>query len=154
MLKSFILNKEFVNYRKYTEEYKRNKFSNKIRSKGTGFIPIVVDSVDPILGGALSENSKIFRYGLEIDIHMDSTVDDLLIFVNEYLKQRNHSFNNLVLGLENGSFPNKKMILGNLYKEYRNKNDKILYFLLTRENTIVGYLLSIIDFFKRALIKN
>jgi hypothetical protein len=55
MLRSSILGKEFVNYRKSTVKDTRVQFSHKVRSQGMGNIPIVVDSVDKELTEALAE---------------------------------------------------------------------------------------------------
>ena len=95
MLKSSIIGKEFVNYRKITNEHERVHFSNKIRKEGVGNIPIVIDSVDKELTLLLAKHDPIFprniRFGFEIFLHMDHTVKDLLLVGFVYiLNQKNY----------------------------------------------------------------
>ena len=50
------------------------------------------------------------------------------------------------IGLEDGTIPDMNIDLGTLYKKNRNKDDKILYVLLTQEKTMYGYIMSIIRY--------
>lgn len=150
MLKSSILGHDFINYRKNTDKHTRNKFSNNVRSRGIGNIPIIVDSVDTELSKALATKDETFtrylKFGLEIIIHMDLTVADLLKEIKIELIRRDYEYGYLSIGLEDGSIPEMHTELGTLYKKYLNKEDKILYVLLTQEKTITGYIMSIIRY--------
>ena len=148
MMRNSILGQEFINYRKNTDRNQRTKFSDRVRNKGMGYIPIVVDSVDPELSLFLStkQNPRYIKYGLEIIIHMDLTIADLLKEIQIEFLKRDHEYTNLFVGLEDGSIPKANIILGDLYKKHRNIDDKILYVLLTRETTIYNYIISIIKY--------
>jgi len=158
MLKSSILGKEFVNYRKITTEDERIGFSNNIRKKGTGNIPIVIDSVDKELTLLLAKHDPIFtrniRYGFEVFFHMDKKVNDLIHIIKEEMNKKkdivktNISIDNLFisLGLEDGTILNINDELGIIYKKYRNPDDRILYILVTKETSIYGYIVSIIQY--------
>jgi hypothetical protein len=158
MLKSSIIGKEFVNYRKITNEHERVHFSNKIRKEGVGNIPIVIDSVDKELTLLLAKHDPIFprniRFGFEIFLHMDHTVKDLIGIIKEELHKKKDivktnisiDFLHISLGLEDGSILNINDDLGSIYKKHRNLDDKILYILITKETTIYGYIMSIIRY--------
>lgn len=150
MLRSSILGKDFVNYRKNTDRDTRSRFSNNVRSKGIGYIPIVVDSVDYELSLALATKDETFtryiKYGFELMIHMDMTVADLLKEIKIELVKKDYEYGYLSIGLEDGTIPELSMDLGFLYKKHRNKDDKILYVLLTQEKTVYGYIMSIIRY--------
>lgn len=150
MLKSSILGREFVNYRKNTDKDTRSRFSNNVRSKGIGYIPIVVDSVDPELSLGLATKDEMFtryiKYGFELMIHMDMTVADLLKEIKIELVKKDYEYGYLSIGLEDGTIPDMSTELGILYKQHRNKDDKILYVLLTQEKTVYGYIMSIIRY--------
>ena len=160
MLKSSILGKEFVNYRKITTEDERIGFSNNIRKKGIGNIPIVIDSVDKELTLLLAKHDPVFsrniRYGFEVFFHMDKKVKDLIHIIKEEMNKKkeivktNISIDNLFisLGLEDGTILNTQANddLGTIYKKYRNPDDRILYILVTKETSIYGYIMSIIQY--------
>ena len=156
MLKSSILGKEFVNYRKITNENERIKFSDKNRKRGTGNIPIVIDSVDKELSLLLAKHDPIFprniRYGFEIVLHMDQTIDDLIVIIKEEINKKKEivktksSIFDISLGLEDGTIMDIKNDLGNIYKKHINPDDKILYILITKETSIYGYIMSIIKY--------
>jgi len=158
MLKSSILGKDFVNYRKITNENERVNFSNKIRKEGVGNIPIVIDSVDKELTLLLAKHDPVFsrniRYGFEVVLHMDQTIDDLITIIKEEMNKKKDivkingsiDFLNISLGLEDGNIINIKDDLGTIYKKYRNPDDKILYILITKESSIYGYIMSIIRY--------
>jgi hypothetical protein len=150
MLKSSILGKEFVNYRKNTDRDQRERFSGNVRSRGLGNIPIVVDSVERELSNLLATKDenypRMMKYGLEITIHMDNKMSEILKIVKIELLKKDYEVNNLVLGLEDGSLIDLESDIGTIYKQYRNKDDKILYVLVTNEKTMYGYILSIIKY--------
>lgn len=158
MLKSSILGKDFVNYRKITNENERVNFSNKIRKEGVGNIPIVIDSVDKELTLLLAKHDPVFsrniRYGFEVVLHMDQTIGDLITIIKEEMNKKKDivktnvsiDFLNISLGLENGNIININDDLGTIYKKYRNSDDKILYILITKESSIYGYIMSIIRY--------
>ena len=150
MLQSSIFGKEFINYRKSTIEEERNEFSKKTRNKGIGCVPIVVDSVDKELGLLLAKkdknNPRNIRYGLELILHMDLKVIDLVEVIKREINSRNNIDINITIGLEDGTLPETSKQLGVLYKENRNKDDNILYILITRETTIYGYIISILKY--------
>lgn len=146
MLRNSILGKEFINYRKHTDSNTRTRFSNKVRKWGIGYIPIVVDSVDPQLSLYLSTKyeNRYTQYGFEIILHMDRTIADLLKEIKIEFLRRDHPFENLTIGLEDGTITTPNNILGDLYKKHRNQDDKILYLLLTPETSIYNYIRSIL----------
>lgn len=158
MLKSSILGKEFVNYRKITSEHERIGFSNTIRKKGIGNIPIVIDSVDKELTLLLAKHDPVFtrniRFGFEVFIHMDKKVKDLISIIKEEINNKKDfvkttiSIDNLLisLGLEDGTILDINDDLGSIYKKHRNPDDKILYILVTKETSIYGYIMSIIQY--------
>ena len=150
MLRSSILGKEFVNYRKNTDKDQRARFSGNVRSRGLGNVPIVVDSVERELSNLLATKDenipRTMKYGLEITIHMDNKMSEILKIVKIELLQKDYEVNNLVLGLEDGSLIDLESDVGAIYKHHRNKDDKILYVLVTNEKTMYGYILSIIKY--------
>lgn len=162
MLRSSILGKEFINYRKGTDTHNRTKFSDSVRSRGIGYIPIVVDSVDPELSKALATKdqyqSRYLKYGFETTIHMDSTINDLIKEIKIELIRKDYNYTELSIGLEDGTIPETNTEIGTLYKTHRNKDDKILYVLLTQEQSMYGYIISIIKYlgenFKTFFYKN
>jgi hypothetical protein len=158
MLQSSILGHEFVNYRKNTDNEQREQFSGKVRSKGMGYIPIVVDSVDPDISLLLAKKNPLYprdiRYGLELTMHMDLKVEDVVKEIKiEMLKKDINNKTDIKIGLEDGTFPDLDMELGTLYKAKRNPQDKILYLLVTKEQTIYAYMMSIIRYIKENLFK-
>lgn len=148
MMRNSILGKEFINYRKNTNEDQRKRFSDGVRKRGMGYIPIVVDSVDSELSLCLATkyDTRYTKYGFEIILHMDLTIVDLLKEIRIEFIRRDYEYPNLLVGLEDGTIPDPNTILGDLYKKHRNIDDKILYLLLTRETSIYNYLISIIKY--------
>lgn len=150
MLKSSILGKEFINYRKNTDKNQRSNFSGNVRSKGLGNVPIVVDSVEKELSDLLATKDEKYprniKYGLEVIINMESKMSELLKLVKIELLKKDYEVSNLVLGLEDGTLIDLDTDIGAIYKQYRNKDDKILYVLVTNEKTMYGYILSIIKY--------
>jgi hypothetical protein len=158
LLQSSILGMEFVNYRKSTSKSSRLQFSHQVRGEGIGNVPIVVDSVDKELTEALSYNYGRYKmYGREMVFHMDSQVASVLKEVEDFLieigKESLINQHSLVLGLEDGSIAQQQTDLGTLYKAHKNKQDHILYLLLTRETTMYGYILSIIHYLGNTISK-
>jgi hypothetical protein len=150
---SSIIGQEFVNYRKTTAFQKRF-----IAEKNK--LPIVIDSVDTKLSLALGScsssgapSSTKLKYGKEFSIDPDATVSDLLSKINKLFyitsvvngKSPNTHIK-LILGLENGSLLKSSDIFKDIYGEYYNKKDRILYLLLTKETTMYSYIISILRY--------
>ncbi len=157
LLSSSIIGKEFVNYRKNTMTVDRQQFSNKVRYEGLGNIPIVIDSVDKELSEALGHYSyrNQSKFGREVVKHMDEPLSSVMRDVKIILIQRDKEnlIPNLVLGLENGTIPDQESELGKLYKAHRNTDDKILYLMLTKEQGVYGYVMSIIRYLGESIWK-
>jgi hypothetical protein len=148
LLRSSILGREFVNHRKKTAANERVRFSTQVRKQGVGNIPIVVDSVDPQLSKALSDNFTGRRFIIHMDHSVEYLLDDIKLFLFQNKRLSTERLDSLVLGLEDGTFPEKTSDLGSLYKNYRNDNDKILYMLLSKEKSMMAYILSILKYLK------
>jgi hypothetical protein len=144
LLQSSLMGHDFVKYRKDNDERERVKFSNSVRTKGIGEIPIVIDSVEETINLALSSYDKIYlnKKGREYRFHMGLTIDDVLLEVKKKINLSDTKI--LKVGLENGKILDNKDILGELYKKYKNPKDNILYLLLTQETTIYGYIISLL----------
>jgi hypothetical protein len=155
MLKSSIMGREFVNYRKNTDRDQRNNFSGNVRSRGLGNVPVVIDSVEKEISDLLAtkdeKHPRNIKYGLEVTIHMDNKVSELLKIAKIELLKKDYEVNNLVLGLEDGSLIDLDIDVGTVYKKHRNNSDKILYVLVTNEKTMYGYILSIIKYLASGL---
>ena len=121
-----------------------------MRSKGLGNVPVVVDSVEKELSDLLATKDEKYprniKYGLEVIINMESKMSELLKIVKIELLKKDYEVSNLVLGLEDGSLIDLDTDIGTIYKHHRNKDDKILYVLVTNEKTMYGYILSIIKY--------
>lgn len=157
-MRSSILGKDFINYRMDTSDYERTSFSAVVRKIGEGKIPIVVDSVDEKLALSLASrdpsNKRNIRYGYELSMSMDDTILDLLKNIKVHLirnNNNNENFNNIRIGLEDGTFPDLNIQIGDLYKLHRNKEDFILYVLVTRDKTVFQYIKSIISFLMKKI---
>jgi hypothetical protein len=146
LLQSSLYGHDFIKYRQNNTERDRQKFSNTIRLKDTGELPIVIDSVDTILSEALAgpEATRFNKNGKEFYFHMDLLIEDILLEVRHRLKI--DTTKNLKLGLENGKILDNKEILGDVYKKHKNQKDNILYLLLTQETSIYGYIMSLLRF--------
>lgn len=153
-LQSSLFGRDFVNYRKNSAHYERTRFSTRVRTQDTKMIPIVVDSVDENLSCILGENEhKVKRnknYGREYVLHTDMTVTDLLNKINTDVTKTSQTFmdgKKLKLGLEDGTIIiDNTLTLGYMYKKYKNTKDNILYILVTQENTMYGYIKSILRY--------
>lgn len=148
MLRSSIIGKEFVNYRKTTLKHKRLQFSERVRREGIGNVPIVVDSVDPNITEILCvKENRMTTYGKELVLHMDRKVSDVLREVKIMLIAADREdIAGVKLGLEDGTVLENDTDLGTIYKKHKNAEDKILYLLITREDTMYDYILSIIKY--------
>lgn len=146
LLQSSLYGHDFVKYRQNNTQRDRKKFSNEVKLKGVGELPIVIDSVDTILSEALagSEATRFNKNGKEFRFHMDLSIEDILLEIRHRLKI--DTTKNLKLGLENGKILDNKDILGDIYKKHKNQEDNILYLLLTQETSIYGYIISLLRF--------
>ena len=161
-------------YKKYTDIILRTKFSKKIRQKGNGYIPIVIDSYDIDISKSLNmclkktdiytrhdpvyppnRDQNHYIYGIEIPFYIESTIGDLknYIYENEFIHDyiQNVKSYNLVLytefETESASLDTNKHVLlknddsvGTLYKQYKDKEDNILYIYLlkSKSNMVVS----------------
>ena len=147
ILQSSLLTHDFVKYRKNVSETDRKRFSTNVRTKGINEIPVVVDSIDSELSLILASktNKRYERNGKEFHLHAELTIEDFIYEIqSSFFKEQNTII--LKLGLENGKILNKTDILGDLYNKFRNKDDNILYLLLTKETTVYGYIMSILRY--------
>ena len=146
LLQSSLYGHDFVKYRKNNTQQEREKFSNSVRTKGIGEIPIVIDSVDTELSeGLAGPDAKRFnRNGKEFHFHQDLLIEDILLEIRHQIKLDNTKA--LKLGLENGKILDSKDVLGDLFKKHKNQKDQILYMLLTQENTMYGYIMSLLRY--------
>jgi hypothetical protein len=151
-------------YKKYTNIILRTKFSKKIRQEGNGYIPIVIDSYDIDISKSLNiclkkmeryRDQNHYIYGVEIPFYIESTIGDLknYIYENEFIHDyiQNVKSYNLVLytefETESASLDTNKHVLlknddsvGTLYKQYKDKEDNILYIYLlkSKSNMVVS----------------
>lgn len=152
LLRSSIIGKEFINYRRTAEPTDRECFSGSVRSRGLGQIPIIVDSVDPDLSLLLAtKRSHNIRYGLELILHMDLTIEDLKNVIYQELQKRTNTSTvpmmpHITIGLEDGTIPDVNIDLDTVYKRHKNKEDNLLYILITRETSVYNYIVSIIRY--------
>lgn len=163
LLRSSIIGRDFVNYRRTSDPTDRECFSGSVRSKGLGQIPIIVDSVDKDLSLALAtKRSHNIRYGLELIVHMDLTVADLINVIQTELQRRNQNDVNLIsnttftgfqVGLEDGTIPELQTDLGTVYKNHKNPDDNILYILITPETSVYSYVMSIIRYLLQRVLQ-
>lgn len=146
LLQSSLYGNDFVKYRKNHSKNERQRFSTNVRIKGVNEVPVVIDSVDNILSQDLAgPNAKRFdRNGKNYRFNAELIIEDVLLEVKQYIKLDDTK--NLKIGLENGKILKGKNVLGDLYKKYKNQDDKILYLLLTEETTIYGYILSLLRY--------
>jgi hypothetical protein len=153
-LQSSLFGRDFVNYRKNCAHYERTKFSSKVRNENK--IPIVIDSIDESISKILGENdnsiNKNKKYGREYVLHADTTIDEFINKINNDIKDFLPSVKSGIfvgkkirLGLEDGTIiNNSSFTVGNMYKKHKNNKDNILYFLVTQETTMYGYIVSIL----------
>jgi hypothetical protein len=104
-----------------------------------------VDTVDPTLIEYTStRNGRQCDHGLEIAMHVNHNIEDLLNEMQGILGERGYTAGGLMLGLEDGTLPVETTSLGFLYEEYKNEHDQILYFLISKKQTMFEYIKSII----------
>lgn len=167
LLRSSIIGREFVNYRKTTIRNTRLHFSQDVLRRGK--IPIVIDSVDPEISNIIRGSNKTkpshdfieheftenMKYGKELVYDTNNTISDILRDIKILLLNANREDlfvsgkNTLTIGLENGTIADFKSKLGMLYKMHKNGDDKILYLLISKETTVWGYIISILSYLKR-----
>lgn len=146
LLQSSLYGHDFVKYRQNNTQNEREIFSNNVRTKGIGELPVVIDSVDHNLSELLagSDSKRFNRNGKEFRFHTDLLIEDILLEVRHRIKIDDTKV--LKLGLENGKILNNDNILGDLFKKHKNQNDNILYLLLTQETTMYGYIMSLLRY--------
>jgi len=157
ILQSSLYGMDFIKYRKNNSQQERKQFSNTVRTKGIGEIPIVIDSVDMQLSQLLAgaDATRFKRNGKEFHFHQDLIIDEIILEIRSRIKLDNISYKILKLGLENGKILEGKDILGDLYKKFKNQDDNILYLLLTQETTMYSYILTLLRFvFGENFMKN
>jgi len=152
LLRSSILGKEFIMYRKNTTDTDRFRFYKKATNSNK--IPVVVDSVDEEFIEIFRKkyyigDSRIVTYGLLLELSNNATINDVLKEIKIELVKANKEYifieNDIKLGLENGNIiSNNNLNILELYNEYKNRSDKILYILITKETTMYNYIISII----------
>lgn len=152
LLRSSIFGKEFINYRKHTTETERRRFYKD--AMGYNKIPIVIDSVDiefmEIFRKKFFINgNRVVTHGLKLEMDLKSEIRDVMKEIKIELVKANKEYlfteNDIKLGLENGDIVNNENeSVCELYKRYNNKNDKILYLLVTREKSMYNYIMSIL----------
>ena len=148
LLQSSLMGHDFVKYRKENPESQRKHFSNLVRTKGMGEVPVVIDSVDSQLSEVLAgpDAKRFKKHGKEFHFHQELNIDEIILEIRARIKLDDISYKILKLGLENGKILEGKELLGDLYKKFKNQDDNILYLLLTQETTMYGYLLTILRF--------
>lgn len=155
LLRSSLIGKEFINYRKSTVKDTRLNFSTKVRQQGLGNVPIVIDSVECDITDVLSEkvsSSRYKTYGRELIFNMEGTLEDVLKHIKIVMLKRGYTeIDKLTIGLEDGTFPSLDSSIGDIYKAHRNKDDRILYLLLSKEQSIYGYIMSILRYLKKII---
>jgi hypothetical protein len=169
-LTSSLFGSEFVNYKRELREDIRQRFSEKVFNMNKSkkhldfdldtdvyFIPIVVDSVEEYMSTLLSDDSCINlserkrNIGKEYAIEMNKTIQNLIDIVRNDLKIPTDKI--IKFGLEDGTVVHDTSTkLETIYSCNYNKNDSILYLLLTTETTIYGYILSILSFIKSVIL--
>lgn len=158
-LQSSIFGKEFVNYRKNNAHFQRVNVSSRIQN--SGLLPIVIDSVERdlsiLIGGSLRKYGK--NYAFEKETTIEEVYNRILDEIKEteiedINKEDILSGKTLRIGLEDGTIiTDMSKTLDQLYLQHRNEKDNILYLLITRENTMYGYIMSIIKYLTDALFK-
>ncbi len=149
---SLFTQKDFLRFKIERDISERKSLSEKILSKN--YIPVVIDSLDKTVSEKLSKSAgndgyKIHGRCCQYDKNMMS--DDIILDLKNRLSEIIPSGKKISLGLENGDIIKNNTEIGLLYSLYKNPTDDLLYLIITFENTIYGYLLSI---FKYIFSKN
>jgi len=139
---------DFIRYKKNNTPQERKQFSNTVRTKGIGEIPLVIDSVDKQLSELLAgpDSKRFNRNGREFHFHQDLNINEIILEIKSRIKLSDIDHKVLKLGLENGKILEGTELLGDLYKKFKNQDDNILYLLLTQETTMYGYILSLLRY--------
>jgi hypothetical protein len=158
-LQSSIFGKDFVNYRKNNAHFQRVTVSSRIQN--SGLLPVVIDSVERDLSLLIGGNLR--KYGKNYALEKDTVIEDIYNRVINDIKETEIedinkddilSGKKLKIGLEDGTIiTDMSQTLEKLYFQHRNEKDNILYLLITRENTMYGYIMSIIRYLTDALFK-
>lgn len=151
LLASSLYGQDFIKYRLNNNITERNRFSKNIINKYTNEVPIIIDSIDPQLRpcdtnnyGFKRKSGKSEKGGKEYHFNKELTIKNILLEVQKNLNLENDIV--LKIGLDNCQILNESDIAGEIYLKYKNKDDNILYLLLTKETTIYGYIMSLIKY--------
>lgn len=157
-LRDSIMGKEFVKYRQTRDKFDRLKFSSEVfnKSRDTQFIPVVVDTVDKELSPIFqhTDDGYMGRYktthsGLELVLPSTAQINDVLTQVKMKIVQAKRDdllLQKINLCLENGDILDPVRMLSEVYKEHKYKEDRILYIIASTENTVYGYIMSILNY--------
>jgi hypothetical protein len=159
-LQSSIFGKEFVNYRKNIAHFERVKFSSRIKNGVS--LPVVIDSVESELSVLLGGDTR--KYGRQYSFKKDQTLEEIYNQICNDIKnstvpdintQEVLAGKKLRIGLEDGTILTDLLVpLETVYNSNYNTKDNILYLLITRENTMYGYIMSIIKYLTEALFSS
>lgn len=143
LLQSSLYGKEFIKYKQNNTNTYRKQFSRSINDED---IPVVIDSIDDNLSKQLAgkDQRRIHRNGCELKFNKNFLINEIIIELKSKIKLDQNKI--YKLGLENGTILNGNENIELLYKKYKNKDDDILYLLLTEELTIYGYIMSILRY--------
>lgn len=145
MLQSSLYGHDFIKYRKNNNEQIRKNFSNSVKTTRIDELPVVIDSIDPILSKLISGTEKRYNNnGKEYHFHKDLTIGEVLLEIK--LKIKFDNTKNIKIGLENGKILEESNILGTIYNKFKNQKDDILYLIITQEITMYGYILSLLRY--------
>lgn len=141
--------KEIINYKRNTTVDERIMYSHRVRIQGLGKVPIIVDTVDPDLLEILCENvnHRYKTYGKEIVMHSEATLVDVLREIKVIILKKNMEYildeNKLAIGLQDLTLPDPLSEVGDLYKVHRDTEDKVLYLILMKKQTLYSYIMSV-----------
>jgi hypothetical protein len=158
-LTSSLFSSEFVAYKREIRESKRKAFSDKVllhkNNEKLSFLPVIIDSVEDDIGMILNDESRVNltsrkrRNGKEYILERSKLISEFLSELSNEL-QLNSYDKKITFGLEDTSIiTNNNMTIGELYDMYYDRNDHILYLLITTEDTMFGYIKSIIKYLKK-----
>lgn len=145
---------QLLNFKKENKLNDRINFSSKIRNKGIGHVPVVIDSNDEEISELLGSNDdqigrKWLIHGTSKEYHMDFCIHNVLQDVIHilYKKGREDILNYYKLSLqvkEHNCYENE--LLGDLYKKYRDTDDNILYIQVVKTVGVWGTLVYYKDY--------
>lgn len=159
LMKSSIMGKELIRHRKEFTKTERIHFSSQVRESGLGNVPIVVDSMDTELQEILDTRHTGMK-GLRIIMHVDDRVYDLMKRIKIHLIEKGKDDLRLIQNLrlvlkktlevgEKDNFVDDFAIIGKLYNTYKEKDDNILYLILTKDQTLWSFLIRLLKSFFR-----